>query len=98
MKKEATLGERGERLAVRYLRGLGYRIAATNVRLPVGRAPDGRPVTGEIDVVAYDGDTLVFVEVKTRRREGLREIVRFTYSPTGDNPTRDSLNHAEVIA
>jgi len=38
------------------------------------------------------------IESKTRRREGLREIVRFIYSPTGDNRTRDSLNHAEVIA
>jgi len=35
---------------------------------------------------------------KTRRREGLSEIARFIYSPTGDNRTRDSLNHAEVIA
>jgi DNA helicase-2/ATP-dependent DNA helicase PcrA len=38
------------------------------------------------------------IESKTRRREGLREIARFIYSPTGDNRTRDSLNHAEVIA
>ncbi|NMJ44296.1 ATP-dependent helicase [Roseomonas sp. JC162] len=38
------------------------------------------------------------IESKTRRREGLREITRFIYSPTGDNRTRDSLNHAEVIA
>ena len=38
------------------------------------------------------------IESKTRRREGLRAIVRFIYSPTGDNRTRDSLNHAEVIA
>jgi DNA helicase-2/ATP-dependent DNA helicase PcrA len=38
------------------------------------------------------------IESKTRRREGLREIARFMYSPTGDNRTRDSLNHAEVIA
>lgn len=38
------------------------------------------------------------IESKTRRRESLGEIVRFVYSPTGDNRTRDSLNHAEVIA
>lgn len=65
------LGERGERLAVSYLKGRGYRIVATNVRVPVGRSPAGRIITGEIDAVAYDGGTLVFVEVKTRRREGL---------------------------
>ena len=71
-----TLGTRGERLALRYLKALGYRIAATNVLVPVGRTPEGRPVTGEIDIVAYDGRTLVFVEVKTRRREGLYEAER----------------------
>lgn len=38
------------------------------------------------------------IESKSRRRESLGEIVRFVYSPTGDNRTRDSLNHAEVIA
>src|SRR6185437_14942274 len=38
------------------------------------------------------------IESKTRRRESLPEIVRFVYSPTGDNRTRDSLNHAEVLA
>lgn len=38
------------------------------------------------------------IESKTRRRAGLGEIIRFVYSPTGDNRTRDSLNHAEVIA
>lgn len=38
------------------------------------------------------------IESKTRRRDGLGDIVRFVYSSTGDNRTRDSLNHAEVIA
>ncbi|BBK29664.1 DNA helicase-2/ATP-dependent DNA helicase PcrA [Stella humosa] len=38
------------------------------------------------------------IESKTRRRQGLPAITRFVYSPTGDNRTRDSLNHAEVIA
>ena len=38
------------------------------------------------------------IESKTRRRASLAEITRFIYSPTGDNRTRDALNHAEVIA
>jgi DNA helicase-2/ATP-dependent DNA helicase PcrA len=38
------------------------------------------------------------IESKRRRRENLAEITRFIYSPTGDNRTRDSLSHAEVIA
>ncbi|WLE00228.1 AAA family ATPase [Agrobacterium leguminum] len=38
------------------------------------------------------------IESKRRRRENLPEIMRFVYSPTGDNRTRDSLSHADVIA
>jgi putative endonuclease len=51
------LGDAGERMAARHLRRRGYRIVARNFR-------DGG---GEIDLVAMDGETLVFVEVKTRR-------------------------------
>jgi putative endonuclease len=61
------LGERGERAAVEYLiEHEGYQIAATNFLTPVGRGLRGQKVTAEIDVIAYDGETLVFVEVKTR--------------------------------
>lgn len=38
------------------------------------------------------------IESKQRRLAGLNDISRFSYSPTGDNRTRDSLNHFEVIA
>ena len=51
------LGDRGERRAVRYLRKQGYRILA---RQYADRY-------GEIDIIALDGDQIVFVEVKTRR-------------------------------
>ena len=49
-----------------YLEQLGYRLVAANFTLPVGRNLRGAVVTSEIDLVAYDGDTLCFVEVKTR--------------------------------
>lgn len=65
-----ALGERGEVLARNYLeRHAGYRIVATNVTMPLGRGLDGKKLFGEIDIVAYDGDTLAFVEVKTRSSE-----------------------------
>jgi putative endonuclease len=51
-----SLGQRGEDFAARYLKRLGYHI--------VGRQVDLR--VGELDVVAVDGRTVVFVEVKTR--------------------------------
>jgi putative endonuclease len=60
------LGRLGETLAIEYLERAGYRIVAANFRLPIGRNTRNVIVNAEIDVVAYDGATLCFVEVKTR--------------------------------
>jgi putative endonuclease len=60
------LGRRGEQLAAAYLEQQGYSIVAANCTLPVGRNMRGAIVNAEIDLVAYDGPTLCFVEVKTR--------------------------------
>jgi putative endonuclease len=60
------LGKLGEAYAAAYLEQVGYRLVAANFTLPVGRNLRGAIVTSEIDLVAYDGDTLCFVEVKTR--------------------------------
>jgi len=51
------LGRLGEELAAGHLESLGWQIVARNWRTR----------RGEIDVVARDGDWLVFVEVRTRR-------------------------------
>src|SRR5207253_4384935 len=59
------LGRRGEALAAAYLEQRGYRVAASNFTLPVGRNMRGAIVNAEIDLVAYEGATLCFVEVKT---------------------------------
>lgn len=60
------LGRRGEALALKHLEEAGYRIVAANFSLPVGRNRRGAIVNAEIDIVAYDGPTLCFVEVKSR--------------------------------
>src|SRR5713101_9925231 len=60
------LGRRGEALAIERLERAGYRIVAANFRLPIGRNTRDVIVNAEIDVVAYDGPTLCFIEVKTR--------------------------------
>lgn len=50
------LGALGEDLACQYLAGLGWRIIARNWRCP----------DGELDIIAAEGDSIVFIEVKTR--------------------------------
>jgi putative endonuclease len=60
------LGQRGERLAAEHLERLGYALVASNFTLPVGRNLRGALVEAEIDLIAYEGTTLCFIEVKTR--------------------------------
>lgn len=60
------LGRRGEELAIEHLERRGYHIVAANFLLPIGRNTRDAMVKAEIDIVAYDGATLCFVEVKTR--------------------------------
>jgi putative endonuclease len=61
------LGEKGERAALDYLKEQeGYRVVAINFRTPVGRSLRGQRLSAEIDIIAYDADVLVFIEVKTR--------------------------------
>jgi len=57
-----TLGCVGEALAVEHMRRLGFAIVARNLRTR----------HGEIDLIAFDGRTLVFAEVKTRRASNRR--------------------------
>lgn len=52
-----ALGRQGEDLAARHLRRLGYSILERNVRTALG----------EIDLIARQGDLLIFVEVKTKK-------------------------------
>ncbi len=51
------LGRRGEEIATSYLQKQGYVILARNWKCQIG----------EIDIVAREGETLAFVEVRTRR-------------------------------
>jgi putative endonuclease len=63
------LGQRGERLAADYLSALGFELVASNFKLNVGRNRRGAVVQAEIDLVAYEGPLLCFVEVKSRRSD-----------------------------
>ena len=50
-------GKKNEKLAISFLKRRGYRIIKRNFRTPMG----------EVDIIAADGDIIVFVEVKARR-------------------------------
>lgn len=54
------VGRSGEAFAEQHLKGLRYRLVARNWRVR----------GGEIDIIAVDGDVLVFVEVRARARHG----------------------------
>ncbi|MDP9170083.1 MAG: YraN family protein [Acidobacteriota bacterium] len=61
--RHGNLGRRGEDLAHRYLRKQGFTVVARNWRPPQGG--------GELDLIAWDKETLVFVEVKSRAEGAL---------------------------
>ena len=60
-RKAMPFGQQGEDLAARALKRAGYAILDRNVDL--GRY--------EIDIIAREGDTIAFVEVKTRRQDDI---------------------------
>ena len=55
------LGKKGETLALKVLKDLGYECIVRNYRCALG----------EVDLIARDGDVLVFVEIKTRKGKTL---------------------------
>jgi len=81
-KKKKDTGLWGEEQAERLLRSKGYRILGRRVRLSA---------RDEIDIVARDDETLVFVEVKTRRTEDFGRPLAAV-----DREKRRSLSRAAV--
>jgi putative endonuclease len=69
--RRRTLGRLGEQLAEAHLRALGFSTLARNVRTR----------DGEIDLIALDGCTMVFVEVKTRRVQARAPSIRPDQQP-----------------
>jgi putative endonuclease len=63
-RERLNLGKLGEELALKKVKRLGYKCIARNYRCALG----------EIDLIAKDGDCLVFIEIKTRRGRSLGSI------------------------
>ena len=60
-RERLELGELGEKLALKKIKGLGYKKIVRNYRCTLG----------EVDLIARDGDTLVFIEIKTRKGKSI---------------------------
>ncbi|HEX9087667.1 MAG TPA: YraN family protein [Arthrobacter sp.] len=100
MRAKDVLGRRGEELAAGYLTAQGMRIMGRNWRCS----------EGEIDIIALDGDTLVIVEVKTRRSlayghpfeavgaDKLTRLHRLSSAWCRDHELRMPLRRIDVIA
>jgi len=65
MKNTKTLGDTGEKIAESYLKEKGYKILDKNFRYSK---------LGELDIIAKQGDNIIFFEVKARMRKGLSEF------------------------
>ena len=59
--QDLATGRRGEDIAHRYLQRAGIVIVARNFRMASGH--------GEVDLIGWEGDALVFVEVKSRQTD-----------------------------
>lgn len=81
--EDKALGARGEDLAQRFLQRRGYTVVARNWRTPTGHR--------EVDLIAWQEETLVFVEVKTRRREEYLPVERAV-----DREKRENLKRAAI--
>ena len=83
---DQATGRRGEDLAHRYLERRGMTVVARNWQPSVGR--------GEIDLVAWEGERLVFVEVKARARDDFSAPERNVDDKKRDAVTRAARNYS----
>lgn len=78
-------GRKGEELAVRFLKKAGYRLVERNYRC----------CFGEIDIIAVDGGTIVFVEVKSRRTASFGEPQLAVGKEKQEKISRIALNYLQ---
>jgi putative endonuclease len=95
-----NLGRLGEKLALDKIKRLGFKCVEKNYRCSLG----------EIDLIAKDGDCLVFIEIKTRRGRGvgyakeavtprkMRQISKVALTYMKSNNCCDTKSRFDVIA
>ena len=94
------LGKTGEELALKRLKKLGYKCVEKNYRCPIG----------EIDLIAKDGEYLVFIEIKTRKgystayakeavdKRKIRQISKTALTYMKENDCCDVKSRFDVVA
>ena len=99
-RERLNLGKLGEELALKIIKRLGYKYITKNYRCPLG----------EIDLIAKDGDYLVFIEIKTRRdrsvsfakeaidQRKMRQISKVALAYMKANDCCDAKSRFDVIA
>jgi putative endonuclease len=99
-RERLNLGSYGEELALKKIKKLGYKKIIRNYRCPLG----------EVDLVARDGDCLVFIEIKTRKGKSLayakeavdarkrRQLSKVALSYMKSNQCNDVKARFDVIA
>ena len=99
-RERLDLGKHGEDLALKKIRGLGYKCLVRNYRCSLG----------EVDLVAKDGDCLVFIEIKTRKGPSLgyakeaidgrkrRQLSKVALSYMKTNNCSDTNSRFDVVA
>jgi putative endonuclease len=99
-KGRREIGKRGEDAAAQYLRRKGYKIVERNFRCTLG----------EIDIIAFEGDTLCFIEVKTVSGKNYgppeiavdinkqRKLSRVALAFLGQNGLHDTKARFDVVA
>ena len=99
-RERLDLGHLGEKIALKKIKGLGYKLIAKNYRC----------VLGEIDLIARDGDSLVFIEIKTRKgasigyakeavdQKKMKQISKAALTYMKENDCYDAKSRFDVIA
>ena len=99
-RERLALGRLGEESARREIERLGYTCVVQNYRCPLG----------ELDLIARDGDTLVFIEIKTRKGRSLgyakeavnrrkrRQLSRVALAYMKENGCSDAKSRFDVVA
>jgi putative endonuclease len=99
-KERLDLGKLGEELALKKIKRLGYQCVTRNYRCSLG----------EVDLIAKDGDCLVFIEIKTRKGKSLgyakeaidgrkrRQLAKVALAYMKSNDCCDTKSRFDVVA